>query len=475
MLTTIIKREFIAHIQSLWFSLALVLCVSLMVLNAIGLVHSTYQLERDTYIENVAQQHQTLRTNAAASLQMMLLKGPGLLYKQPSELAFCAGFADNKLPDKVDAVAERYSMWAKFDCSFYWPWILSFPEELEDVPLLSTFITIDWVFIVGVLLSLVALLFTHDAIVGEKESGTLKLVMANSLPFHTLLWGKFLGAMMVLIGVLLLGLTLNLLIVLVLADLSLNVAHAVRIAIMALISVVYLAGCTSLGLLLSAHSSSRQGSLTTVLFVWVSMVLLWPQMGKAIAELFYEDIEEVNIYGPLREEAAELVRKEAVAKGHLRDPVFLKEFSSLLQSERAHHQKLENALLRHRVQQVNLAQNIVRVSPMGAYQYALEAMAGTGLPRYRHFIDQARSYAQYFEGVLLAIDRADSHSLHIPLVKNGLSTQKVKLEQIPVFSEDLSAASLASSAVVDLALLGFFAVFTYLAAYLVWLRSSIVG
>ncbi len=475
MLITIIKREFVAHIQSLRFSLALVLCVSLMVLNALGLVHSTYQLERDTYIENVTQQHRTLRTNGAASLQMLLIKGLGLLYKQPSELAFCAGFADNKLPDNIDAVARRHGMWARFDCSFYWPWILSFPNELEDVPLLSTFITIDWVFIVGVLLSLAALLFTHDAIVGEKESGTLKLVMANSLLRHTLLWGKFWGAMMVSIGVLLLGLTLNLLIVLVLADLSLNVAHAVRIAIMVLISVVYLAGCTALGLLISAHSSSRQGSLTTVLFVWVSVVLLWPQMGKAIAELSYEDIQEVNIYGPLRQKAAELVSKEAVAKGHLRDPVFLKEFSSLLRSERAHHQEIENALLRQRIQQVNLAQNIVRLSPMGPYQYAMEAMAGTGLPRYRHFIDQVRSYAQRFEETLLAMDRADGRSLHIPLVENGLSTQKVELEQIPVFAENLSAAALASTAVVDLVLLGFFAVFTYLAAYWVWLRSSIVG
>ena len=474
MLMTIIRREFIAHIQSLRFSLALVLCVSLMVLNALGLVHSTYQLERDTYTENVAQQHQKLRTNGATSLQKLLIEGFGLLYKQPSALAFCAGFADNKLPDKVDAIAERYSMWARFDCSFYWPWILSFPDELEDVPLLSTFISIDWVFIVGVLLSLAAFLFTHDAIVGEKESGTLKLVMANSLPRHTLLWGKFLGAMMVLTGVLLLGVTLNLLIILILADLLLNVVHAVRITIMVLISVVYLVGCTSLGLLISVHSSSKQSSLTTVLFVWVSMVLLWPQMGKAIAELFYEDIQEVNIYGPLREEAAELVRKEAVEKSHLRDPIFLKELSSLLRSERAYHQEIENSLLRQRIQQVNLAQNIVRLSPMGPYQYAMEAIAGTGLVRYRYFIDQVRSYAQRFEENLLAMDQADWRSLHIPFVNNGLSTQKVDLEQLPLFVEDLSAAALASTAVVDLVALGFFAVFTYLLAYLVWLRSSIV-
>ena len=251
---------------------------------------------------------------------------------------------------------------------------------------------------------------------------------------------------------------------------------------MVLISVVYLAGCTSLGLLISAHSPSRRISLTTVLFVWVSMVLLWPQMGKTIAELFHEEVHELEhtkyvyehgdgtfTWHPIRGYAYGLAME-----GNRLDPTFIKKFSSALQSERTHHQELENALLRRRVQQVNLAQNIVRVSPMGAYQYAMEAMAGTGLPRYRHFIDQARSYAQRFEGTLLAIDRADSRSLHVPFVKNGLSTQKVELEQVPVFSEDLSAASLASSAVVDLVVLGFFAVFTYLAAYLAWLRSSIV-
>ena len=486
MLTTIIKREFIAHIQSLRFSLVLVLCVGLMVLNALVLVHSTYQFEQDAYIENTSQQHQRLRDNGDAGLWKLLLAGPGVLYKQPSELAFCAGFADNKLPDKVEAESNPNSAMAYIggkviDKSWYWPWILSFSAELKDTPLLSIFITVDWVFIIGVLLSLAAFLFTHDAIVGEKESGTLKLVMANSLPRHTLLWGKFWGAMMVLLGVLLLSITLNLLIVLILAGLSLDSSHAGRIAVMVLISGIYLAGCTALGLLISARSATRRGSLTAVLFIWVGMVLLWPQLGKTIAELFHEEVHELEhtkyvyehgdgsfTWHPIRGRAFNLANK-----GDRLDPTFIKEFSSALREERAHHQELANALMRRRVQQVNLAQNIVRASPMGTYQYAMEAMAGTGLPRYRHFIDQARNYAQRFEETLLAIDRADWRSLHVPFVEHGLSTQKVALEQIPVFAEDLSAASLAGSAVVDLVLLGFFAVFTYLAAYLVWLRSSI--
>lgn len=483
MLTTIIKREFTTHIHSLRFSLALVLCVSLMVLNALGLVHSTYQFNRDVYREHVARQYQNLHDNGAIGLWKILLEGPMVLYKQPSTLAFCAGFTDNKLPDKIHAAAELHQGMALLNdiptkIEFYWPWVLSFPTELENVSFLSSFITIDWVFIIGVLLSLTALLLTHDAIIGEKESGTLKLVMANSLTRHTLLWGKFFGTMMVLVKVLLLGLTLNLLLILVLGDLSLNSSHVVRIIAMVLISVVYLAGCTSLGLLISVCSSSRQGSLTTVIFVWVSMVLLWPQMGKTLAELSYKDLQKIehakHEYGqlhPIREKAIDLVTEES--RGRWRDRLFLKKFSDILRSERAHHQELENTLLHQRLQQVYLAQNIARLSPMVLYQYTMEAMAGTGLARYRHFIDQARSYAQRFEEALLTLDQTDLYSLHIPLVTKGLSTKKVTLYQVPMFKEDLSVFSLAGPVMVDLVTLCFFAMLTYLAAYLVWLRSSI--
>ena len=485
MLTTIIKREFIAHIHSLRLSLALVLCVSLMALNALCLVYSAYQFERDIYRENVARQYQDLRDKGTAGLWMMALKGPGPLYKRPSDLSFCAGFSDNKLPNRVDTIAQHKS-WISRGAFYnlHWPWVISFSTELENVALLSSSITIDWVFIIGVLLGLTALLFTYDALIGEKENGTLKLVMANPLPRHTMLLGKFCGAMMVLIGVLLLSITLNLLIVLILADLSLNFSHVVRIAAMVFISVVYLAGCTSLGLLISAHSSSRRGSLTTVLFAWVSMVLLWPQMGKTIAELFYEDLQALEhdrrgyspfnpVPPPIMEKVFDLVLEKS--KGRWRDPVFLGELSDALRSEQTHHQKLENAVLSQRLQQVDLAQNIVRLSPMGSYQYAMEAMAGTGIARYKYFIDQVRTYAQHFEENLLSIDRADPRSLHIPLVANGLSTQKIKLDQVSVFKEDFSATSLAGPVVVDLVALGFFAVFTYLVAYLFWLRCSIAN
>ena len=113
---------------------------------------------------------------------------------------------------------------------FYTPFVLIYSDIIDIwAPKASQLLetqAIDWVFIFGVLLSLMALLFTFDAFIGEKERGTLKLVMAQSLPRHTLLLGKFLGAMLALAIVLSLSIVVNLLIVLALSKVNLGLVEA---------------------------------------------------------------------------------------------------------------------------------------------------------------------------------------------------------------------------------------------------------
>ena len=52
----------------------------------------------------------------------------------------------------------------------------------SDDSLFALFRFIDFTFIVQVVLSLFAILFTYDTINGERESGTLKLAFSNAVP-----------------------------------------------------------------------------------------------------------------------------------------------------------------------------------------------------------------------------------------------------------------------------------------------------
>jgi ABC-type transport system involved in multi-copper enzyme maturation permease subunit len=66
-------------------------------------------------------------------------------------------------------------------------------SKYESNPVFSVFGTLDLTFIVKIVLSLFAILFTYDAIVGEKEKGTLKLTLSNRVPRDRLILGKVIG------------------------------------------------------------------------------------------------------------------------------------------------------------------------------------------------------------------------------------------------------------------------------------------
>ncbi len=62
-------------------------------------------------------------------------------------------------------------------------------------PYMIIFHSIDLALVFGVVLSLLALLFAYDAVSGEREDGTLRLMLSNAVPRDVVLIGKYLGAM----------------------------------------------------------------------------------------------------------------------------------------------------------------------------------------------------------------------------------------------------------------------------------------
>ena len=114
-----------------------------------------------------------------------------MLYKKPSALLFCADGGEAFLSDVVGG-------------AFLWSisgglkgfWRLNYPSASPNLKNIRPNVTkVDWAFIIGYVLSLIAILFTFDAVSGERERGTLRLMLANPIPRHTVLIGKFLGAL----------------------------------------------------------------------------------------------------------------------------------------------------------------------------------------------------------------------------------------------------------------------------------------
>ena len=483
MLATIVKRELLDHLSSLRFGLALVLTVGLMVLNALSFVGGSYEFRRDHYLKQVQAQQEIGRSHAQRGLWKLILhSGQEYIYKKPSPLMFCATGANDALPERLWTQGGESSY---HGVKFYNPFVLIYWDIIDIwAPKASQLLktqAVDWVFIIGGLLSLMALLFTFDAFTSEKERGTLKLVMAQSLPRHTLLLGKFLGAMLALALALSLAVVVNLLIVLALSQVNLGFVEGGRIVGMVGLSLLYLACFVGLGLWVSIRSSTTRSSLVGVLLLWTCGVLLWPATGGALAaRVLVSEFEEELVLGygfadkytPDQQKLNDLMNK--LRNRDLRNPQKVRQLADAQRAVRQLRQDREDRFLAHSLGEVENARHIVRLSPMGCFQYGMEALAGTGLARHKSFVEQVRTFVQQFEQTMLNRDRDDPKSMHIHLVAQGLSRQKIDPDTLPVFTENLSATTLLRHAVVDVIGLFFFAILIYLLAYRAWLRANIV-
>ena len=281
MIWHITKRELYDNLNSLRFALTTVLLLSLMLTNAARHIRE-HPKRIQKYNDAVTKSLNGVTTHADDSLYKLAQQGPGNLYKKPSPLYFCADGGEPRLPDTVEGARPFV-----YSTHLIGVWKLKYPDaniNMKDVgPNISQ---VDWAFIIGYVLSLIALLFTFDAISGERERGTLRLMLANSIPRHTVLIGKFLGALISITIPFTLAVLVNLLMISTSSAVHLNADAWGRLGIIFSIALLYTCLFLGLGLLVSARVQQSAVSLVTILLIWVTLVVFMPKTLAAIGGEF---------------------------------------------------------------------------------------------------------------------------------------------------------------------------------------------
>ena len=486
MIWHIAKREILDNLVRFRFALTVILVMALMVMNAIIFVSSKYQRRISAYSQDTTDAIASMKARSS-SLSELGVKGPGSLYKQPSPLGFIATGADANLPKRVVGNAESGGNWRapNFHYSSSNVWSLEYPQDLfRKNDALPNFTELDWTFIIGLVMSFMAILFTYDAISGERETGTLSLLMSNSVSRATVLLAKFIGAFLTLMIPLLIGILFNLMIVNASDLVSLNGGEWARIAIIFVISTIYISIFLWLGLFISSQFSNSSSSLLVLLLIWVVFVVLIPNTMGVLASRFQQV--------PSRSEVSRLKQAKL---DEIDDDYFKKKDKRLFQygspsdnppkiealqawagylTERADvKSRFDDEHLNKQFAQVAFTQQITRLSPAAIYKYAVESLAGTGFTRHKRFVRQARRYRQQFVDFIKSEDSADSESYHVYFVKEGLSQKPVAFNSIPKFSEQLTLGIAFDGAMLDLTLLVSLALLLFMAAVLAFMRGDV--
>ncbi|MFA6439658.1 MAG: ABC transporter permease subunit [Bacteriovoracaceae bacterium] len=152
----------------------------------------------------------------------------------------------------------------------------------SDDPIYAVFRFIDFAFIITVVFSLLAILFTYDTINGEAERGTLQLIFSNAIPRTRYILGKFIGSWLGLVIPLTVPMLLSILLLFV-WNIPMTSDHWLKVISLLGASVLYLTFFIALGIFLSTMTKRSSVSFLFALVAWVCLVFIVPRAGATVA------------------------------------------------------------------------------------------------------------------------------------------------------------------------------------------------
>lgn len=408
MFATLIRHEILTNLATFRFSTAVIACVLLMLATIIPLTDN-YERQAASYNETF-QMHQEKNFSAPTYSYLSVR-----LDRPPNPLSLFNHGLNKRAANSV--LLRRDKVPSIWEDNYY--------STGSDNPFRHLLGSIDIVSAFQILLSLLALVFAYNAIAGERENGTLRLMLANPVGRSLIVLSKYLSAMICLILSILISFLLALILQFQSPAINYSTADFLRIGGILLTTIAYVSIIYLIGLLISCTSQHTATSLITSMFIWIVLTFMYPNASLFMVNHLIETEEKIE---QADREVAQIMERFQREKSELRDPFawpFLLEGSwggtsisknvTYIEAEskseipivKAYYEKLEPLRLRAAeetwlvrkqaysktfVHKSKIAQNALRFSPTGLYYLATSAYAGTDLDAIETFFSAVRQY-----------------------------------------------------------------------------------
>ena len=466
MLITMIQKEIMHHILSVRFVALLLMCLLLVPLT-LSTNYRNYRQNLVDYQEAVKLaniEETTMNPGMPLDPELEVSK----LFLKPTPLSvFANGLAD-ALPSYLGMTRNGIIQGA--------------PALVSSLSYLLGHL--DFLFVVGTVFSLLALLFTFDAVAGEREAGTLRITLANAVPRDLFLWSKLIGGYVVFVVPFLMSLLFGLLI-LVWQGFPLGEPEIFpRVLGLILISLLYIGVFFAIGTVISTYLDNSKTALIVAFTVWVFAVLITPRVGFLAAKFIAPTRTSQSVYmektamrddfnAALKEEEHKMVMEVPLdEKGHRiisgeiskkiseRMKPLEEEYRSQFQN---HANKLDRNYKRETERQEQVGQMLSRLTPTSSLIYITTNLTQTGKGKRSTYFQTGEHYYEMLHTDLFSKIIDYTHSRQY---KPAKITQPPSME-ITTFGETLRQSA------VDVMLLCFFAVILTTVAFLKFFRSDI--
>ena len=466
---SLIQKEMMHHILSAQFVALLVMCLLLIPLT-LSINHQNYRQSLVDYQEAIKLakiEDTTINPQTALDPEREVSK----LFLKPTPLSVFANGLAEALPRHLGMTRNGI-------------------VQGSSTPTASIFHLLghfDFLFVVGTVFSLLALLFSFDAVAGEREAGTLRINLANPLPRDIFLWSKLTGGYIVFMIPFLVSFLFGLLLI-VWQGFPLGEPEIFpRVLSLMFVSFLYIAVFFAIGTVISTYLDSSKTALIVAFTIWVFAVLIIPRVGFLTAKLIAPTqtpqsvyMEKTAIRGdfdaeiqkekekiinqiPPDENGAIVITGEALTKVDEAVKPFEEEYRLKF---RELSDELDRNYKREIARQERIGETLARITPTSSLIYLVTNLTGTGQLKKRNYFDAGERYYD-----MLYTDLFSKIVDHV-FARTIIPTDAVRITQPPLITTPSLAETFRHS-LMDGLLLCFFAVVLTTVAFLKFFRSDI--
>ncbi len=464
MLSTVMFHQLRHHFLSVRFHLAFLMTFLLFGMGTISFIRN-YRLTLNEYERHQSELRHASEETAKQNLTRLAVQKRDYILK-PREDAFIADSKEKYIPTCITYNAFN---------------VFGFSTQSENRnPYRNPFEELNWRFIVSIVLSFAVLLFTHDAISGEKEAHTLAISLSNSVSRGTFLLGGYFATILTSLFIVVPGICFSLAVILSSGTAALSFSALLEISGFLFASIIFLSCVAAFGLLASVLAKNSGISLLFALIMWVLFVVVVPNSAIFLSHTFFP-IENSETVNAKVQSALDLLEKNGRKERLSMNGIDL--FYPPHQI-RAEHQmnrmnaemNIRNDRYRNMFCQFERARMLTFISPVSLYEYLCEAAVGGGYLRFQHAWKELHAYQLQFLVWFKSKDALDAGSPHWYNPYEDLSTTRkpVNFGEIPVFTEGaVPFTSRILSGSVYLAVLLIIAITTFFSGFVLFVRYDV--
>jgi len=257
-------------------------------------------------------------------------------------------------------------------------------------------------FIIGFVMSLFAILFGYDAICGEKQEGTLKLMLSCGAPRYKIILGKWIAGIVSILVPFVISLLSGLILMVSGSSVSLGRHGWVALSVIVVVSFAYISAFYLLGLLMSSFFKRSSTSVIGSLVAWAAFTLILPNISPYMASLVYPTPSraamerELQILGEERQKAIREAVRPYWGKYPETEAFKLAGLDRINADFKKRRKKISADFGKKEEHQAAIAYLISCLSPLPCYVYAATDLSGGGMRGGRHFGQQRGIYSDQF-------------------------------------------------------------------------------